>query len=129
MNALTHSSHTAHTKSRLIDRVSPVTFYATELPDMPSPRRSHGWVSGGRNPLRDDSHAGSFRVNLDSRAGGPLHPRSAMTLTSSARWLTDHFAHPLQSRGNGMTALATIDIRIRSPGRRRCHLMRLPIYF
>ena len=50
------------------EAIDPLAFYAAELPNMPPPRRNHGWVSGGCNPLRDDQHPGSFRVNLSNGA-------------------------------------------------------------
>lgn len=45
--------------------VPPATYYAEELPDMPTARRSTGWVLGGLCPFHTDTRAGNFRVNLD----------------------------------------------------------------
>ncbi len=43
-------------------------FYRDELPGMPVPKRAHGWVCAGCNPMREDRRSGSFRVNLDTGA-------------------------------------------------------------
>ncbi len=49
-------------------RVSPAAFYQSVLPGMPTPRRESGWVDAGLCPFHLDTHAGSFRVDLDSGA-------------------------------------------------------------
>jgi hypothetical protein len=46
--------------------VPPLDFYRTELPNMPAPRRDYGWVSAGLCIFHPDTHAGNFRVNLDT---------------------------------------------------------------
>jgi hypothetical protein len=47
--------------------LSPAVYYPAVLPTMPAPRRG-GWVDGGLCPFHDDTHTGSFRVNLDTGA-------------------------------------------------------------
>jgi hypothetical protein len=50
------------------DRITPWDFYAHELPGMPAPKRSTGWVDGGLCAFHDDRKRGSFRVNLTTGA-------------------------------------------------------------
>lgn len=57
------------TAPRLLQNVKgsipPADFYRAELPTMPAPRGG-GWRDGGLCPFHDDTHAGSFRVNLET---------------------------------------------------------------
>lgn len=55
--------------AREITLAIPVSeYYRFEIPSMPTPRRSHGWVPGGLCPFHDDRHRGNFHVNLDTGA-------------------------------------------------------------
>ncbi len=47
--------------------IPPADFYAAELPAMKPPKR-HGWNDGGVCPFHSDTHAGSFRVHVESGA-------------------------------------------------------------
>lgn len=46
--------------------IRPIDFYRAELPTMPTPRQSSGWVPGGLCPFHNDHRPNNFRVNLDS---------------------------------------------------------------
>jgi DNA primase len=54
------------TADRIKTTISPAEFYLHEIPSMPTPRRSAGWVDGGFCPFHDDRHKGNFRVNLST---------------------------------------------------------------
>lgn len=57
------------TAPRLLQNVKgsipPADFYRAELTTMPPPRGG-GWREGGLCPFHDDTHTGSFRVNLET---------------------------------------------------------------
>lgn len=46
--------------------INPSRFFDAELRPERQWKRAAGWVDGGLCPFHDDSHSGSFRVNLDT---------------------------------------------------------------
>ncbi len=45
------------------EAVDPVSFYTSEIPSMPAPKRRAGWIDGGLCPFHTDSHTGNFRIH------------------------------------------------------------------
>lgn len=61
-----HTSNRHGAAGTIKSKISPLDFYLRELPEMPYPRREHGWVRGGLCPFHPDRRPNSVNVHLDT---------------------------------------------------------------
>jgi len=77
-------------RDAILAAVDWLTFWQSELPSMPTPKRSHGWTCGGCNPLRADATPGSFRVNLST---GGWHDFATGDGGDAIGWIRDRYGY------------------------------------